>query len=64
MLNITPNKMAYSITSTANMNDLPNEDGKYPYTITHIGNIEIEPIIVWAVSFNEAHEIYFNSISK
>ena len=53
--------MANSITTTANLNDLPNEDGKYPYTIIKVGDKEIEPVTIWAVSFDEARKTYLDS---
>ena len=56
--------MANSITTTANLNDLPNEDGKYPYTIIKVGDKEIEPVTIWAVSFEEVRQIYFNNLNK
>jgi hypothetical protein len=53
-----------SITTTGNMNDLPNEDGNYAYTIIKVGDKDIEPITIWAVSFEEVRQIYFNNLNK
>jgi hypothetical protein len=53
-----------SIYITGNMNDLPNEDGNYPYTIIKVGDKDIEPVTIWAVSFNEVRQIYFNNLNK
>jgi hypothetical protein len=47
----------YSITQSFNINDLPNEDGKYPHTIIKIDNKDIEPFIVWADNVKEAIEL-------
>jgi hypothetical protein len=55
---------AYSITTTGNMNDLPNEDGNYEYTVIKVNNKYIEPVTIWAVSFNEVRQIYFNNLNK
>ena len=55
---------AYSITTTGNMNDLPNEDGNYEYTVIKVNNKDIEPVIIWAVSFEEVRQIYFNNLNK
>lgn len=53
-----------SITTTGNMNDLPNEDGNYEYTIIKVGNKDIEPITIWAVSFSEATDIFIKTFLK
>jgi hypothetical protein len=55
---------AYSIYITGNMNDLPNEDGNYPYTILKVNNKDIQPLTIWAVSFEEVRQIYFNNLNK
>jgi hypothetical protein len=54
----------YSITTTANINDLPNEDGNYSYTIMKVDDTDIEPVTIWAVSFEEVRQIYFNNLNK
>jgi hypothetical protein len=54
----------YSITTTANINDLPNEDGNYSYTIMKVDDTDIEPVTIWAVSFNEARDIFIKTFLK
>jgi hypothetical protein len=54
----------YSITTTANINDLPNEDGNYSYTIMKVDDTDIEPVTIWAVSFNEATDIFIKTFLK
>jgi hypothetical protein len=54
----------YSITQSFNINDLPNEDGKYPHTIIKIGDKDIEPFIVWAENVNEARELAIKQLEK
>jgi hypothetical protein len=56
--------MSNSITQSFNINDLPNEDGKYPHTITKIGDKDIEPFIVWAENVNEASELAIKQLEK
>lgn len=53
-----------SITQSFNINDLPNEDGKYPHTIMKIGDKDIEPFIVWAENVNEADELAILKLKK
>jgi hypothetical protein len=61
----TPYTMSsYSITSTWNINDLPNENGEYPYTIIKVGDKDITPTTVWAVSVNEAYSIFLQNYNS